>query len=217
MSTMVLNATVRENSGKAEAGRTRRTGQVPCVMYGVEKTPILLNVDNLEMSKLLASSHSIIDVNYDGKVQGAVIREVQYHPVKGSIMHVDFLRVKAGQEITISVPLRFVGNSIGVKAGGVFQEIKAELEITTLPKNLPDVIEVDISNLNINEAIHVKDLHSEAYTIEENPEDTVCSVIPPRKTDAYAETGAEGGEFGELESEGKSEPEVITAKRTEEE
>jgi len=218
MSNVQLNAEVRDGHGKAIVGRIRKGGMVPCIMYGVDDTTVSLAVDSLQIEKTLSTSYSVIDLKYDGQLQGVVVRDIQYHPVKGNIIHVDFLRVKAGQEIKISVPLRFIGESEGVKLGGVFQELMSEIAIVTLPKNLPEFIEVDISALEVNDAIHVKDLVVENFTIEDDPTDTICSVVPPKKIEEEVVTEEEEeGEGLELEEEESAEPEVITAKKTESE
>jgi large subunit ribosomal protein L25 len=219
MSNVQLNGEVRDGHGKAVVGRIRRDGKVPCIMYGVDDTTVSLAVDSLQIEKMLSASYSVIDLKYDGQLQGVVVRDIQYHPVKGNIIHVDFLRVKAGQEIKISVPVRFIGESEGVRLGGVFQELMSEIAIVTLPKNLPEVIEVDISELNVNDAIHVKDLVVENFTIEDDPTDTVCSVVPPKKIEEEVVVEDEEGEGIELEEDGEeaTEPEVITAKKTESE
>ena len=219
MSNVQLNAEVRDGHGKAVVGRIRRGGMVPCIMYGVDDTTVSLAVDSLQIEKMLSASYSVINLKYDGQLQGVVVRDIQYHPVKGNIIHVDFLRVKAGQEIKISVPVRFIGESEGVRLGGVFQELMSEIAIVTLPKNLPEVIEVDISELNVNDAIHVKDLVVENFTIEDDPTDTVCSVVPPKKIEEEVVAEDEEGEGIELEEDGEeaTEPEVITAKKTESE
>lgn len=221
MSNVQLNAEVRDGHGKGEVGRIRRNGRVPCIMYGVDDTTVSLSVEQLEVKKMLSTSFSVIDLNYDGKVQGVVVRDIQYHPVKGDIIHVDFMRIKAGQEIKISVPVKFIGEPEGVRLGGVFQELKSELAIITLPRHLPEFIEVDISELMVNDAIHVKDLVVENFTVEDDPSDTICSVVPPKKVEEpVAEEEEEGEELegveGEEEEESK-EPEVITAKKTESE
>ena len=218
MSNVQLNAEVRDGHGKAIVGRIRRGGLVPCIMYGVDDTTVSLAVDSLQIEKMLSTSYSVIDLKYDGQLQGVVVRDIQYHPVKGNIIHVDFLRVKAGQEIKISVPVRFIGESEGVNLGGVFQELMSEIAIVTLPKNLPEFIEVDISALEVNDAIHVKDLVVENFSIEDDPTDTVCSVVPPKKIEEEVVPEDEEGEGLELEEEEESaEPEVITAKKTESE
>ena len=216
MSNLQLNAQVRDGHGKAFAGRMRRSSKVPCIMYGTDESSVSLAVDSQEVEKVLAGAHSIIDLKYDGQIQGVVIRDIQYHPVKGNIIHVDFLRVKAGQEIKIEVPIKFVGEPAGVKLGCVFQEQKSELSIITLPKYLPEEIVVDISALNVNDAIHVKDLIVENFTIEDDPNDTICSVVPPKKVEEKVASELEGEELEEVEEEA-TEPEVITAKKTDSE
>jgi large subunit ribosomal protein L25 len=217
MSNLQLNAEIRDGNGKALAGRMRRSSKVPCIMYGVDDTSVSLAVDSQEVEKMLSGSHSIIELKYDGQEQGVVIRDIQYHPVKGNIIHVDFLRVKAGQEIKIEVPIKFVGESEGVRLGGVFQEQKSELTITTLPKYLPEEIVVDISALEVNDAIHVSDLVVENFTIEDDPEETVCSVVPPKKIEEPEISDEEGEELELTEDEEPTEPEVITAKKTDSE
>lgn len=214
MQNVELKATLRESSGKSEAARMRKEGQVPCVMYGLKEETQSLAIASLELEKLLSSSQSVIDLKYDGQVQGVVVKNIQYHPVKGNIIHVDFLRIKAGQEINIKVPLKFIGEAEGVKSGGLFQTIKSQLSITTLPRNLPEVIEVDVSGLEMNDAIHVRDLKIENVTIEDEPDETVCSVVPPRIEEEPAVE--EEGEIEE-ELEEAAEPEVITAKKSEDE
>ena len=219
MSNVQLNAEIRTGLGKGDVGRIRNEGKVPCIMYGVDDTTVSLSVDHLELQKMFSSTFSVIDLKYDGQTQGVVVRDIQYHPVKGNIIHVDFMRIKAGQELKISVPIKFVGESEGVKVGGVFQELKSELSITTLPRHMPEVIEVDISELNINDAIHVSDLVVENFTIDDDPDDSVCSVVPPKKVEEpVVEEGEEGVELEDVEEEEEAkEPEVITAKKTESE
>jgi len=220
MSNVQLNAEVREGHGKGEVGRIRREGRVPCIMYGVDDSTVSLSVEQHEVKKMLSTSFSVIDLNYDGQVQGVVVRDIQYHPVKGDIIHVDFMRIKAGQEIKISVPVKFVGEPEGVRLGGVFQELKSELAIITLPRHLPEFIEVDISELLVNDAIHVSDLVVENFTIEDEPSDTVCSVVPPKKVEEpVADEDEEGEELEDIDGdeEEATEPEVITAKKKESE
>jgi large subunit ribosomal protein L25 len=210
MSEFALNATVRKEIGKSAVGRLRRSNQIPCVLYGAEEDAICLSINKKELNKLLSESHSLINLNYDDKQQTSVIKDIQYHPVKGDIIHVDLQRVKADQEIHISVPLKFVGIAAGVKTGGIFQELKTQLDITCLPKYLPDELEIDTSSLEIGDSIHVKDVSFENITINDEPDSTICSVVIPKKVveTVEAEEGAE---------EEAAEPEVITARAGEEE
>jgi large subunit ribosomal protein L25 len=212
MEELELKATIREDKGKASANRLRRKGNVPCILYGVEKESVSLVVNKKELEKLMAETRSVFVVDYADKKQRSVIKEIQYHPVRGDIIHLDLLRVKAGQEISVSVPLRFIGTAPGVKVGGVFQELSSELDVTCLPKHLPNQIEVDISELNIGDAIHLSDIEVEHLTFKADPTTTLCSVAAPKKVEEVVEEAEEE----EVEEEA-AEPEVITAKAKDEE
>ena len=214
MSEPELNAIIREDVGKANTGRIRRTGYVPCTIYGIEKESSSLAVNKKELEKLLSNAQSLITVKVDGNEQKSVIKEIQYHPLKGDIIHVDFMRIKAGQEIHVSVPLKFIGDAPGVKLGGIFQMIKSDLDISTLPKYLPSEIEVDISALEIGDAIHVSDLDLKEITVNHEIETTLCSIVMPKKIEEVEEVVEEGEE---IEDEESTEPEVISAKPKDEE
>ena len=208
-----LNAVLREDVGKAEAGRLRRKGFVPCTIYGIEKESSSLAINKKELEKLLSHAQSLIKINVDGDDQRSVIKEIQYHPLKGDIIHVDFMRIKAGQEIHVTVPLKFVGEAPGLKMGGVFQTIKSDLDISTLPKYMPSEVEVDISEMEIGDSLHISDLNLEHITINHELDTTLCSIVMPKKVEEVAEEVEEGEE---IEGE-EAEPEVISAKAKEEE
>ncbi len=154
-----------------------------------------------------------LNVKVDGNDQRSVIKEIQYHPLKGDIIHVDFMRIKTGQEIHLTIPLKFAGDAPGIKMGGVFQMIKADLDISTLPKYLPGEIEVDISSMEIGDTLHVSDLNLENITINHEPEMTICSIVMPKKIEEVVEEPEEGEEIEDEEAE----PEVISAKSKDEE
>ncbi len=212
MSESVLQATTRDGGGKANARRLRRSGYVPGTLYGVEKECVALSINKKELEKLLSETHSVINVKFDGNEQKSVFKEIQYHPVKGDIIHVDLQRIKAGQEISVSVPLKFIGEAPGVKTGGLFQTIKSELDISTLPKYLPNEVEIDISSLEIGDTIHVSDLQLEHITIHLEPEELICSVILPKKVEEPVEVEEE---LEDIEEEEADEPEVISQKSKE--
>jgi large subunit ribosomal protein L25 len=214
MAELELSATIREGLGKANVGRLRRTGDIPCILYGVEKDTVSLAINKKELEKLLSSSHSVIKIKYDDLEQRAVIKEIQYHPLKGDIMHIDLQRIKAGQEIQISVPVKFIGTAPGEKLGGVFQTLKSELDISTLPKYLPGEIEIDISKMELGDTLHIKDLNLENIKINHDPESSICSIQLPKVVE---EPVAEEEEAEEIEEEEGAEPEVITSKEKDEE
>jgi large subunit ribosomal protein L25 len=182
-------------------------------LYGVEKDCVALSINKKELDKLLSETHSVINVKFDGNEQKSVFKEIQYHPVKGDIIHVDLQRIKAGQEISVSVPIKFVGEAPGIKTGGLFQTIKSELDISTLPKYLPNEIVIDISSLEIGDTVHVSDLQLENITIHLDTEELICSVILPKKVEEPVEVEEE---LEEVEEEAE-EPEVISQKSKEDE
>ncbi len=206
-----ISAEIRERKGKSYARKLRRTGEIPCVLYGIEEKPVTLQINRRAFEKLLAETRSVFVVHYGDIKQRSVVKEIQHHPVKGDIIHVDLQRIKAGQEISLAVPLKFIGTSPGVKMGGIFQELCLELEITCLPKYLPNEIEIDISGLNIGDSIHVSDLKLEHIKIEGDVHTALCSVIMPKKVEEITVEAEE-----ELEEE-EAEPEVISKSRKDEE
>jgi large subunit ribosomal protein L25 len=214
MSEQELIASIREKTGKANARRLRRTGFIPCTIYGVEEESVSLTTNRKNMEKLLSEAHSVIKIVIDGKEERCVVKEIQHHPVKGDIIHVDLQRIKAGQEIQLSVPIKFIGNAPGVKMGGVFQTIRSELDISTLPKYLPDEIEIDISKLELGDTLHVSDLQLEHITIHHEEDSSICSVAMPKKVEETLEEEEEGEEL-DLEEE-SAEPEVISSKAKDE-
>ena len=206
-----ITASLRNKIGKAEAGRLRRKGLIPCVLYGVEEDSVPLTIVRKDFEKLLSQTRSVFTVDYDNNQQPSVVKDIQYHPVRGDILHVDMQRVKAGQEINVAVPINFVGNAPGVKAGGIFQELKSELEITCIPKYIPEEIVIDISQLEVGDSIHVNDLNLENIIIRADAESTICLVAAPKKIEELIpEEEAEEVEEEEVE------PEVISKGKEEE-
>jgi large subunit ribosomal protein L25 len=159
-----IKATVRADAGKGASRRLRRTGQVPAVVYGGHAEPTSIEI--LHNTVWLASAHewfysSIIDLNVDGKVQKVILRDMQRHPVKPLIMHMDFMRVSADEAIRVRVPLHFLNQdtSPAGKAGGVVitHEVN-EVEVSCLPANLPEYIELDLSGLKAGDTVHLSDI-----------------------------------------------------------
>jgi large subunit ribosomal protein L25 len=212
MSELHIKANKRESVGKSHARRLRRLGDIPCTLYGAKEESVSLSISRHEFEKLLTETRSVFVVDVDGAEQRAVVKDIQYHPVKGLMIHVDLMRVTAGQEINVSVPLKFTGTAEGEKMGGVFQEIRSELDITCLPKNMPDNLEIEISQLNVGDVIRVGDLNFENITINAEENALICTVAIPRKVE---EDVPVEGEEEEIEEEESAEPEVITAKKKE--
>jgi large subunit ribosomal protein L25 len=202
-----LTAEPRTDTGKGVARKLRAAGRVPAVLYGQGTEPIALSVDAHEMGRVLhsgAGSNVLLDLVVDGKNHLAIPREIQRNYIKNSLIHVDFLAVSRTQTITVDVPVHEVGEAIGVKEGGVVEHHLRDLRIESLPQDVPDHIEVDISDLSIGDMIHVGDIvPPKGVTILTNPEDAVLSVITPAALRTEADLGLPGEEGVEVPVEGE--------------
>ncbi|GGI87725.1 50S ribosomal protein L25/general stress protein Ctc [Halopseudomonas pertucinogena] len=160
-----LNANVREDLGKGASRRLRRNADlVPAIVYGGNKEPQSISIAARELNKALENEafySSIIGLSIDGKVEEVLVKALQRHPAKPRVLHADFQRIVAGQKVTVQVPLHFANEDIcvGVKQEGgmVFRNLP-EVEVSCLPKDLPDFIEVDLKDLKVGEALHLADL-----------------------------------------------------------
>ncbi|MBB3189759.1 50S ribosomal protein L25/general stress protein Ctc [Halomonas cerina] len=216
MSDYTLNASVRHDLGKGASRRLRRANeQVPAIIYGGEQAPQPIAVDKTSFYKALeeeAFFSSVITLQVDGKAQQVVVRDLQRHPFKPLVTHADFLRIDATHEITLRVPLHVVGEDKckGIKdEGGELHTLSNEVEISCLPKDLPDYLEVDITEVELGTTLHLSDLSLPAgvtlveLTHGEDHDNAVLSITKPK---VRAEEGeeAQGGETAEGE-EGSAE------------
>ncbi len=155
-------AETRQETGKSEARRIRRAGNVPAVIYG-HGEPQMLSLSHNEVLKHLAHeevySH-ILDVTIDGKTEKAILKGVQRHPAKPRVLHLDFLRINLADRIKVHVPLHFINEHTGIggKRGGVATHSMADVEVLCLPASLPDFIEVDLATLDVGHSIHLSEL-----------------------------------------------------------
>jgi len=163
MNVFELEAESRSDQGKGASRRLRRDGKVPAIMYGADVDPQAITLVHSEIIKRLeheAFYSHILTVNVDGKGTKAVLRDMQRHPAKPVIMHMDFQRVDENKPIHVNVPLHFIGADVapGVKAGGMVAHDLIGVELGVLPAHLPEYIEVDISGMDIGDALHLSDL-----------------------------------------------------------
>ena len=160
-----LNAKARNDLGKGASRRLRRNADlVPAIVYGGDKAPQNIALEARELKKALENeafySH-VIKLSIDGKKEDVLLKALQRHPAKPLIMHADFLRVVAGHEVTVHVPLHFINEDscVGVKnGGGVISHTMTEVEVNCLPKDLPEFIEVDMAGVDLNQIVHLSDL-----------------------------------------------------------
>ena len=212
-----LIAKNRDQHGSSNSRRMRKTGNLPCVVYGEGKEAIPVQIETHAFEQLLhhhATETLIteIDIEGTGTVQ-VLVKEVQRHPVSGDVMHVDLLKIVAGQTIQVDILLELVGEAAGVKEGGVIEQIMHSIAIECLPQDLVESIDVDISKMEIGDSLSVTDLNldSKLKTVIEG-DAIVVSVVEPR---AEEEPEEEVGE--EVEGAEGAEPEVISEKKADDE
>jgi large subunit ribosomal protein L25 len=210
MATVSFNATAREGTGKGAARSIRREGLVPAVIYGHGRDPISLSLNARDLDKMLGhiqAESTVIDITVGGQTAKTLIREIQRHPIKRQILHVDFQALVAGEKVTVSIPITLTGIPEGVKLeGGVLDQTLRELEIEVDPSNIPDHVELDVSAMVIGDSLHVSDIKlPEGVEILDDPETSVAVVAAPRAVieETPAAEGVEGA------PEGAAEPEVI--------
>lgn len=207
---ITLKAQPRDQRGKTKARKLRREGSVPATMYGNGFEPESLRLDERELSLLLgriSAGSTLIDLEVEGaETRKVLIREVQRHPWRPSILHVDFFRINVDEELRVAIPLHLTGEASGVKnEGGILQQHRYEITISCLPTDIPEGFEIDVSELEIGDSLQVSDVDSGGVTVLDDPEALVCAVIPPTILVVEEEV--------EEELEGELEPEVIGEER----
>ncbi|MCH7963457.1 MAG: 50S ribosomal protein L25 [Bacteroidetes bacterium] len=208
MEKVVVEAKERKTINKRSRNNLRNEGRVPGVLYGSRLDPIPIDVTRAAIHPLVftAKTH-LLSLKLDGHEEyDCIIKDVQFDPVSDEIIHFDLIGLTRDEKIQLEVPIRLLGSAVGVKEGGLLQESMHKLNVECLPNNIPQSLEIDVTELNVGDSIHVADLSFEHITII-NPEDTiVVSVVLP-KVEQEVEPDEEGEEFAE--EEGADEPEVI--------
>ena len=182
MKSITINGSKRESVGKRATKALRNAGEVPCVLYGGDQ-PVHFSAPELAFSKLVytPNAHTVVIALEDGTQFDAVLQDIQFHPVSEQILHIDFYQLFENKEIAMDIPVIVVGNSIGVRNGGVLRKNNRKLRIKALPANLPDFIQVDITPLKIGDKILVGDLDQEKFKILHSENMVVCQVRTARK------------------------------------
>lgn len=210
-----LHASLREERGKKSNKKLKREGFTPTVVYKKGKDTVSLKINARELFKALhteAGENVIIKLHINAakkdKERTVVVKEVQRHAIKDYLLHVDFQEISLTETLKVKVPIAGKGEAVGVKQDdGVLQHVMWEVEVECLPTNIPERIEVDVTNIKIGESLHVKDIQvPEGAKILDNPEDIVFSVEHPKAVEEVVAAPAEG----ELQ-----EPEVIREKKEE--
>jgi len=207
-----IEANPRSSRGKNEARRLRRQGFIPATLYGGKKDPVAISVEAKRLAAILRAGHNtIFNVTIDGDTDSVLIKDWQTDPLKGRLLHADLIRIRLDQETRVEVPIRIVGEPRGVKQdGGLLDVVSHELEVECLPTDIPEYIDVDVSDLAVGDHISVKDVKIDPkIKILTDPDHVIASVLAPRLAEVEAPAAAA--------PEVPAEPEVIKKGKTEEE
>ena len=176
MKTISVKAVKREEYGKKAAKAVRREGMVPCVLSGHGESVAFSFFNDTATTEIYTPNSYIVEFDFDGKKEQAVLREAQFHPVREQILHLDFYRIADGKPVSISIPVRLTGNAEGVKVGGKLALSARKLVVSALVENLPDELVVDVTTLGVGKTIFVGDLKFENLKFVTPATTAVCAV-----------------------------------------
>ena len=218
MATAPLSAKARTSTGKGVARKLRAAGEFPAVIYGHGREPQSITINArefLRLSERIRLTSTVIELSIDGKVAKTIIRELQRHPLNREMLHADFQELVAGEKITVSIPLKFVGTPEGVKTGGgILEEIMHQVHVRVDPSNIPDHIDVDVTALTIGHSLHISDLKlPEGVEVTDDPEQTIAVVAAPKAEEEAAPAATAEG----AAPEAAAEPELIRKPKPDEE
>jgi len=206
-----LNIADRTRTRTKGAKTLRREGLIPGILYYAGETNVNISVDKLVLYHALQSGQHIFEIELEGDTQFTMIKELQYHPVTDEVLHIDLMRVRRSEKMTIFVPLVLVGEAVGIKEGGVLSQSMTQIEISCFPTDVPDQIELNIDDLEMNSSKSVADitLDNEDIEILSAEELNIVSVHPPAAEEEPEVEELEGeeleeGEEGEEGAEGET-------------
>lgn len=211
MEKVVLKANQRSSINKTSRSEIRKNGRVPGIFYSKHEKPIAIDVTEKSIKPLVFTSEThLISLELDGKENHeCVIKDIQFDPVTDRVIHFDLLGLTVGEKFQLEVPIQYHGSPVGVKEGGVLQQFLHKLEIECLPKDIPQRLDINIQDLKLGDAIHIKDLKFENITLL-NLEDSVVVAVTHPKVEKVATAE-------ELAAEAQTQPEVIGKEKAEEE
>lgn len=192
-----LASASREGKGqRSELNELRSTGKIPAIVYGYEVENTNVSVNENEFIKVIreVGRNGVIELELNGKAVKVMVTDYQFDSLKNQITHIDFVAINMKSEVTVDVTIDLIGEATGVKEGGVVEQPSFQLQITATPDNIPESIEINVDGLEIGDSLHVSDLRESGnFTIENEDEETLVSVVPPQKEEDLEED-AEGEE-----------------------
>ncbi len=187
MKSISIKGSKRESVGKKATKALRNAGQVPCVIYGGDQ-PMHFSAGELAFKGLVYTPDAhTVEIELEGATYRAILQDIQFHPVTDRILHIDFYQIFDDKEVTMIIPVKFVGSSKGVLNGGVLRKNNRKLRVKALPDNLPDFIEADITELKIGNKLYVTALENDDYTFMHPDNTVVCQVRTSRNAVAEDE------------------------------
>jgi large subunit ribosomal protein L25 len=222
----VLNAWTRQSTGKGAARKLRRDNQIPAIFYGPGREPLMLAMDYPELEGIIkrsAGENIILDlkVKTDGGTQtwNAILKDLQVDPIKDTYLHADFYEISMDKEITVNVPIQLINTPAGVEEGGILQHVRRELTVTCLPDKLIEALEVDVSQLEIGDSVHIRDLVlPEGITSLDEEHLTIAVVAAPTVVEEPVEEEVEEEALEGEEAEAEAvEGEKVEKEKTEKE
>jgi large subunit ribosomal protein L25 len=216
MADITLASQPRQQKGSRPAGRLRREGRVPAVLYGLGTDTVEVSVPARELAHILAGesgSNTLISLDVDGDQVLTLARQIQRHPTRGQLLHVDFIRIRRDVAVSADVPVHLVGEAVGVRDGGLLEQQVFQLTVEAMPGNIPVSLELDVSGLAIGDQAHVSDLQlGRGVETQTDPDTVVVHVAAPRvaveeveaaEAEEGAEVAGEGAAAAEDESVGE--------------
>jgi len=205
-----LAAEARESSGRTGSRRLRLAGKVPAVVYGGGRPPSSVTLDHNSLVHQMeheAFYTSILTLKVGKESESVIVKDVQRHPSKPQIVHLDLQRIRADEEITLHVPVHFINeeSSVGVKTqGGVVEHLMSDVEVSCLPKDLPEFLEVDVTEVTLDHIVHLSDIKLpqgvKLVALEHGSDHAIFAIHAPRRADTAAEAGEAAGETGTEET-----------------
>jgi large subunit ribosomal protein L25 len=198
MPDITLTAAPRSEFGSRPSGRLRRTGLVPATVYGLGNDPVSVSVPSRELAHILAGesgANTLINLEYDGDSMLTLARQIQRHPTRGDLVHVDFIRIRRDVAVSADVPLHLIGEPAGVRDGGLLEQLVFTVTVEAMPGNIPVALELEVSALVIGDQRHASDLALPAdVTTALDPDTVVAQVAAPRVVEEVEAEEVEGEE-----------------------
>ena len=208
MQKVLIEAQKRNKIDKASRSTLRKEGKVPAIFYSKHHEPLPIQISERAIHPLIFTSKThLITLNVEGHEElDCIIKDVQFDPTTEKIVHLDLLGLKKGEKIEIEVPVRLLGTAIGIKEGGILQHTLHKVQVECLPIDIPEHLEIDVTDLKLGQAIHVSDLSFENLTLLNNPESIIASVTHPKVEKEPEPVVAETEEVAEPEVIAKGKP-----------